>query len=76
MIDTEKLKVGNTLIAKDECIMKKSSFSDAGKPALIIGKPYRINHIIPVSKTVVICSEVDRTHLFSTETINQFFTIK
>ena len=76
MIDIEKLKVGDMLTAIDECIMEKSSFSDAGKPALMPGKEYKINHIIPISKTVVIYSEVDANHFFSTETINQFFTIK
>jgi hypothetical protein len=76
MIDTEKLKVGDTLTAIDECIMDKSSWSDAGKPALIVGKKYSINHIIPNSKTIVISSEVDETHLFSTEMINKTFEHK
>jgi hypothetical protein len=76
MINTEKLKVGDTLIAKDECIMDGTAFWDRNKPALIPGKEYKINHIIPRSKTIVVSSEVDAEHLFTTECINQFFTIK
>lgn len=72
-IDINNLKVGDLLTAKDECIMDKTSFNNAGKPALIVGKKYPIKHIIPNSKTIVISSEVDKNHLFPTEIINQFF---
>lgn len=72
-INVDNLKVGDFITAKKKCIMDKTSFSDAGKSALIIGKKYRINHIIPISKTIVITSEIDENHLFSTEIINKYF---
>lgn len=40
MIDIKDLKVGDILIAKDECIMTTS-----GTPALIVGKGYSIESI-------------------------------
>ena len=72
MIDIETLKVGDLLTAKDECIMDETSFTDAGKPALIIGKKYPIEKIIHHSTEIVIQGELG-THFFGNNIINQFF---
>ena len=72
-INVDNLKVGDFITAKNRCIMDKTSFNNAGKPALIIGKKYRINHIIPIIKTIVVISELEENHFFSTEIINKYF---
>mgnify|MGYP003609381017 CR=1 FL=1 len=61
------LKVGDIIIAKDECIM-----DDTKLPALIIGKEYEITFI--GKNTFIINSEIGE-HTFGFVDFNDFVTV-
>jgi hypothetical protein len=70
----KKIKEGTILIAINECIMNESSFENAGKPALIIGKEYVVKEV--TRNQILIESELDENHFFEIKSIDEFFTAK
>jgi hypothetical protein len=76
-MDVNKLKVGDILIAIDECIMNDTEFQ-----ALIIGKEYEIQRIDTDLKLIEIISEYSKIkkshtyHGFRFRDINKFFKLK
>jgi hypothetical protein len=67
----KKITKGTKLIAINECIMNKSSFGNAGKTALIIGKEYVVKEV--TRNEIEIKSEVDERHYFKLKKLNEFF---
>ena len=65
---TNELKVGDMLVAIDNCIM-----TDTKEQALTIGKSYRVNNVTNYS--IYVKSNVDDNHEFLKEYLNEFFTI-
>lgn len=63
------LKVGDILIAKDECLMEETN-----EKALIIGKKYKIKGI--EADYFYITSELGSNHCFYLADIDEFFDIK
>ena len=63
-----KLKVGDVLLAKDECIM-----TNDGKPSLTIGKYYTVKS--SVNKGFMIIDDQKCQHFFDTSNLDEYFYI-